>query len=43
MLDFLKRPVETFQEFLFLSGRAFRDNTPYRGEDLFTAEKPAGY
>jgi hypothetical protein len=24
-----------------LSGRAFRDNTPYRGEDLFTAEKPA--
>jgi len=24
-----------------LTGRAFRDNTPYRGEDLFTAEKPA--
>lgn len=24
-----------------LSGRAFRDNTPYRGEDLFTADKPA--
>jgi hypothetical protein len=24
-----------------LTDRAFRDNTPYRGEDLFTAEKPA--
>lgn len=24
-----------------LTGRAFRDNTPYRGEDLFTADKPA--
>jgi hypothetical protein len=24
-----------------LAGRAFRDNTPYRGEDLFTADKPA--
>jgi hypothetical protein len=24
-----------------LVGRAFRDNTPYRGEDLFMAEKPA--
>jgi hypothetical protein len=24
-----------------LTGRAFRDNTPYRGEDLFMAEKPA--
>jgi hypothetical protein len=24
-----------------LMGRAFRDNTPYRGEDLFMADKPA--
>jgi hypothetical protein len=24
-----------------LTGRAFRDNSPYRGEDLFTADKPA--
>jgi hypothetical protein len=24
-----------------LTGRAFRDNTPYRGEDLFMADKPA--
>ena len=24
-----------------LTGRAFRDNTPYRGEDLFIADKPA--
>jgi hypothetical protein len=24
-----------------LTGRAFRDNTPYRGEDLFMSEKPA--
>ncbi len=28
MFDFLKRPVETFQEFLFLSGRAFRNIFP---------------
>lgn len=24
-----------------LTGRAFRDNTPYRGEDLFMADKPS--
>ena len=24
-----------------LTGRAFRDNSPYRGEDLFMADKPA--
>ena len=24
-----------------LTGRAFRDNTPYSGEDVFTADKPA--
>ena len=36
MLDFLKRPVETFQEFLFLSGRAFRNivRSPHYAEDI---------
>ena len=36
MLDFLKGPVETFQEFLFLSGRAFRNiiRTPHYADDI---------
>ena len=36
MLDFLKRPVETFQEFLFLSGRAFRNifRSPHYADDI---------
>ena len=36
MLDFLKRPVETFQEFLFLSGRAFRNifRSPHYSDDI---------
>jgi phospholipid/cholesterol/gamma-HCH transport system permease protein len=36
LLDFLKKPVETFQEFLFLSGRAFRNifRTPHYAEDI---------
>ena len=25
LLDFLKQPIETFQDFLLLSGRAFRN------------------
>ena len=37
MLDFLKPPVETFQEFLFLSGRAFRNifRCPHYADDIF--------
>jgi len=36
LLDFLKRPVETFQEFLFLSGRAFRNifRSPHYTDDI---------
>ena len=36
MLDFLKGPVETFQEFLFLSGRAFRNiiRSPHYADDI---------
>lgn len=36
MFDFLKGPVETFQEFLFLSGRAFRDifRSPHYADDI---------
>ena len=36
MFDFLKGPVETFQEFLFLSGRAFRNiiRTPHYADDI---------
>ena len=36
MLDFLKTPVETFQEFLFLSGRAFRNifRSPHYADDI---------
>ena len=36
MFDFLKGPVETFQEFLFLSGRAFRNiiRSPHYSEDI---------
>lgn len=36
MLDFLKGPVETFQEFLFLSGRAIRNivRSPHYAEDI---------
>jgi len=36
LLDFLKGPVETFQEFLFLSGRAFRNiiRTPHYADDI---------
>jgi phospholipid/cholesterol/gamma-HCH transport system permease protein len=36
LLDFLKRPVETFQEFLFLSGRAFRNifRSPHYADDI---------
>ena len=36
MLDFLKGPVETFQEFLFLSGRAIRNiiRSPHYADDI---------
>jgi phospholipid/cholesterol/gamma-HCH transport system permease protein len=36
LLDFLKTPVETFQEFLFLSGRAFRNifRSPHYTDDI---------
>ena len=36
MLDFLKGPVETFQEFLLLSGRAFRNivRSPHYADDI---------
>jgi phospholipid/cholesterol/gamma-HCH transport system permease protein len=36
LFDFLKRPVETFQEFLFLSGRAFRNifRSPHYADDI---------
>jgi len=36
LLDFLKTPVETFQEFLFLSGRAFRNifRSPHYSDDI---------
>jgi len=36
LLDFLKKPVETFQEVLFLSGRAFRNifRAPHYAEDI---------
>ena len=36
MLDFLKRPVETFQDFLILSGRAFRNifRSPHDADDI---------
>ena len=36
LLDFLKKPVETFQEFLFLSGRAFRNifRAPHYADDI---------
>ncbi len=36
MLDFLKKPIETFQEFLVLSGRAFRNifRAPHYTDDI---------
>jgi phospholipid/cholesterol/gamma-HCH transport system permease protein len=36
LFDFQKRPVETFQEFLFLSGRAFRNifRSPHYADDI---------
>jgi phospholipid/cholesterol/gamma-HCH transport system permease protein len=36
LLDFLKKPVETFQEFMFLSGRAFRNifRSPHYTDDI---------
>jgi phospholipid/cholesterol/gamma-HCH transport system permease protein len=36
LLDFLKSPVETFQEFLFLSARAFRNifRSPHYADDI---------
>ena len=36
MFDFLKGPVETFQDFLFLSGRAFRNifRSPHYSDDI---------
>jgi phospholipid/cholesterol/gamma-HCH transport system permease protein len=36
LLDFLKGPVETFQEFLYLSGRAFRNiiRSPHYADDI---------
>jgi phospholipid/cholesterol/gamma-HCH transport system permease protein len=37
LLDFLKSPVETFQEFIYLAGRAFRNivRTPHYADDIF--------
>lgn len=36
MLDFLKQPIETFQEFMFLSGRAIRNifRSPHYADDI---------
>jgi len=36
LLDFLKLPIETFQDFLFLSGRAFRNifRSPHYADDI---------
>jgi phospholipid/cholesterol/gamma-HCH transport system permease protein len=36
LLDFLKQPIETFQEFLFLSGRAIRNifRSPHYADDI---------
>ncbi len=37
MLDFIKSPIETFQEFLYLAARAFRNivRTPHYADDIF--------
>jgi|SRR5215472_6029813 phospholipid/cholesterol/gamma-HCH transport system permease protein len=37
MLDLLKKPVETFQEFVLLAGRAIRNifRSPHYGDDIF--------
>ena len=37
MLDLLKQPVETFQDFLFLAGRAIRNvfRSPHYADDIF--------
>lgn len=37
MFDFIKSPIETFQEFLFLAARAFRNifRTPHYADDIF--------
>ena len=37
MLDFFKPWIETFQEFLFLAARAFRNifRTPHYADDIF--------
>ncbi len=37
MLDFLKPPVESFQDFIILSGRAIRNifRSPHYGDDIF--------
>ena len=37
MLDFLKAPVETFQDFILLSGRAVRNifRSPHYADDIF--------
>ena len=37
MLDFLKTPVETFQDFVLLSGRAFKNifRSPHYADDIF--------
>jgi phospholipid/cholesterol/gamma-HCH transport system permease protein len=37
LLDFIKSPLETFQEFLYLAARAFRNivRTPHYADDIF--------
>lgn len=37
MLDFLKAPVQAFQEFVYLAGRAFRNifRSPHYSDDIF--------
>jgi phospholipid/cholesterol/gamma-HCH transport system permease protein len=37
LLDFIKSPVETFQEFIYLSARAFRNifRSPHYADDIF--------
>jgi phospholipid/cholesterol/gamma-HCH transport system permease protein len=37
LLDFIKSPIETFQEFLYLAARAFRNivRTPHYADDIF--------
>ena len=37
MLDFLKAPIQAFQEFVYLTGRAFKNifRSPHYADDIF--------